>query len=432
MITVSGSLPDTTDAQPHAVKQIGSNDYYCYDANGIRTKTVRPGGITTYFPFPGYEETVNGASTIKRSSYSLAGQTIAMRVTGDPVSGNNGLFYVLSDHLGSTSVLSNSSGSLVAGSTTRYLPFGGYRGTAPTQTITDRDFTGQKENRELELLYYNARFYVPSIGKFASADTIVPDPVNPQGWNRYSYTINNPVKYIDPSGHCWGVASGLRNTFYGTTCNNLDMAITIVTSPDASVGEKVIAGGYIVVQGAAHACVAFCVPGAILIESAAATAVATTVGTAVCTNDGDCSNEVVAATNGVSSAANAIMADGNPTNEAQLGLEAFSRASEFGIKTFNQLGRLTRGTGLERHHIVEQRFADTLGITKPGNMPSIALTPKEHQVFTNAWREAIAYSNSSILPNTVSASVDDIWQAAQDIYSKYPVLTEAARKTIFE
>jgi hypothetical protein len=43
-----------------------------------------------------------------------------------------------------------------------YLPFGGYRpGSAPTQTITDRDFTGQKENMELGLLYYNARFYVP-------------------------------------------------------------------------------------------------------------------------------------------------------------------------------------------------------------------------------------------------------------------------------
>ena len=59
-----------------------------------------------------------------------------------------------------------------AGSTTRYLPFGSYR-TTPTQAVTDRDFTGQKENRELGLLYYNARYYLSGISRFASSDTIV-------------------------------------------------------------------------------------------------------------------------------------------------------------------------------------------------------------------------------------------------------------------
>jgi len=55
------------------------------------------------------------------------------------------------------------------------LPFGGYRpGTAPSQTITDRDFTGQRENMELGLLYYEARFYVPNTNRMVSPDTIVP------------------------------------------------------------------------------------------------------------------------------------------------------------------------------------------------------------------------------------------------------------------
>jgi hypothetical protein len=39
------------------------------------------------------------------------------------------------------------------------------------------------------------------LGRFLSADTIVPDGKNPQAFNRYAYTLNNPVKYIDPSGH---------------------------------------------------------------------------------------------------------------------------------------------------------------------------------------------------------------------------------------
>ncbi|MBE7531284.1 MAG: hypothetical protein HND44_18335 [Chloroflexi bacterium] len=88
------------------------------------------------------------------------------------------------------------------GSRPRYLPFGGYRpGSAPTQTITDRDFTGQRENMELGLLYYGARFYVPGLGRFASADTVVPNPANPQSYNRYSYVLNRALNFTDPTGH---------------------------------------------------------------------------------------------------------------------------------------------------------------------------------------------------------------------------------------
>ncbi len=142
---------------------------------------------------------VGQETVIKRSSYGIASQIAAIRVSGDPVSGNNGLTYFYNDHLGSNTALRKPDGSRVS---TYYLPFGGYRpGSAPTQTITDRDFTGQRENMELGLLYYQARFYVPAIGRFASADTIVPDPTNPQQFNRYTYVLNNPVRFSDPTGH---------------------------------------------------------------------------------------------------------------------------------------------------------------------------------------------------------------------------------------
>lgn len=50
---------------------------------------------------------------------------------------------------------------------------------------------------------YKARFYSPALMRFIQPDTIIPDQSNPQSWNRYSYVINNPIRYVDPSGHCF-------------------------------------------------------------------------------------------------------------------------------------------------------------------------------------------------------------------------------------
>jgi len=46
-----------------------------------------------------------------------------------------------------------------------------------------------------------ARMYDPELGRFISPDTIIPDPGNPQDLNRYAYVRNNPLAYVDPSGH---------------------------------------------------------------------------------------------------------------------------------------------------------------------------------------------------------------------------------------
>jgi RHS repeat-associated protein len=51
------------------------------------------------------------------------------------------------------------------------------------------------------LMDYKARFYSPYINHFTQPDTIVPDLLNPQTWNRYSYTQNNPLMFVDSSGH---------------------------------------------------------------------------------------------------------------------------------------------------------------------------------------------------------------------------------------
>ena len=136
----------------------------------------------------------------RRTSYAAAGQTVATRITSVPSQADDGLYYTYNDHLGSNSLMTTKSGSVVAGSLAKFAPFGGYR-TIPTQTLTDLGFTGHKENRDIGLTYMNARYYVPEIGRFASADTLVPEPSLPQSFNRYSYVNNNGLIYTDPSGH---------------------------------------------------------------------------------------------------------------------------------------------------------------------------------------------------------------------------------------
>jgi RHS repeat-associated protein len=67
-------------------------------------------------------------------------------------------------------------------------------------TPTDRLYTGQYE-AEAGLYFYNARWYDNYLNHFVQPDTIIPDPSNPQSWNRYAYVNNNPINYNDPSGH---------------------------------------------------------------------------------------------------------------------------------------------------------------------------------------------------------------------------------------
>jgi RHS repeat-associated protein len=80
----------------------------------------------------------------------------------------------------------------------KYYPYGD-RLESQGDLATDRLFTGQRLD-STGLYYYGARYYDPTIGRFISPDTIVQNPANPQTLNRYSYALNNPLRYIDPDG----------------------------------------------------------------------------------------------------------------------------------------------------------------------------------------------------------------------------------------
>ncbi len=175
------------------------------------------------------------------------------------------LTYLHGDHLGSASLATDASGTKITDSDTRYYPYGMTRpGLAGTGLPTDRRFTGQREETSLGLYDYGARPYAPALGRFISADSIIPGaasgsgggaatlgydsqtrltpltvnlgefvaqinaenreilqfgaffqwdartrqehnvpsgPSNPQALNRYAYCLNNPLRYVDPTGH---------------------------------------------------------------------------------------------------------------------------------------------------------------------------------------------------------------------------------------
>jgi RHS repeat-associated protein len=143
--------------------------------------------------------------------YYQGGRRVAMR-RSPAGSGDGVLIYLHGDHLGSTSLTTNETGGIVA--RVLYYPYGetryeagpgGTGGTLPT----DYQYTGQKREQGIGLYDYNARFYDPYLNRFISADTIVPEPGNPQSFNRYSCVYNNPLKYTDPTGHnCFQIVTG--------------------------------------------------------------------------------------------------------------------------------------------------------------------------------------------------------------------------------
>ncbi len=126
-----------------------------------------------------------------------------MRVEGDPARSNNGLYYLFSDHLGSTSITEklNTDGSLSKFSETRYKAWGEIRYSSGAMP-TDFTYTGQRSEMDsIGLMYYGARWYDPYITQFSQPDSIIPDPYNPLDWNRYAYARSNPVRFTDPTGH---------------------------------------------------------------------------------------------------------------------------------------------------------------------------------------------------------------------------------------
>jgi RHS repeat-associated protein len=171
-----------------------------YTSGGAAT-TIYVGGIL--------EKVTTSAGTDFRHMIRAGGSTI---IVSRQTSGTNSTHYVMSDHLGSSSAITNSAGGILVNSS--FEAFGKRRGSnwtgSPSSgdwtaiaSTTRRGFTDHTMLDNLALIHMNGRLYDPLLGKMISADPTVPG-VSTQDFNRYAYVRNNPLSLSDPSGFAPG------------------------------------------------------------------------------------------------------------------------------------------------------------------------------------------------------------------------------------
>ncbi len=110
-----------------------------------------------------------------------------------------------------------------------------WRSNSPAEVlqsaITNRGYTGHEEITEVNLIHMNGRVYDQQLGRFLSADPHIQAPYLVNSFNRYSYVMNNPLKYTDPTGFSWSetissawnsICSSVSSFFGGSSSSNSD------------------------------------------------------------------------------------------------------------------------------------------------------------------------------------------------------------------
>ncbi len=134
---------------------------------------------------------------------------IALVITN--TNGPKQIYLLAKDHLGSITGLIDTTGKVVGEYS--FDPWGRRRDPNDwsyifsDSVISNRGFTTHEHLDEFRLIHMNGRLYDPQLGRFLNPDPIISDPSSIQNYNRYSYCLNNPLKYTDPTGY-WPVEGG--------------------------------------------------------------------------------------------------------------------------------------------------------------------------------------------------------------------------------
>ena len=195
----------------------GEKEYAVYPEPAERSKMTVSGSTANYtrvYIGGNYEHEKNGNTTTERlylGGTPYSAPSVAIRTN----SGAWQLHYIHRDHIGSIVAVSDANGNASGntGETRSYDAWGRLRDPSTLQPfaynaqptlLLRRGYTGHERLPEFGLINMNARLYDPVTGRFLSPDPYVQAPDFSQSYNRYSYCINNPLIYTDPSGELLG------------------------------------------------------------------------------------------------------------------------------------------------------------------------------------------------------------------------------------
>jgi RHS repeat-associated protein len=206
-----------------ALGVLGATTTYAYDWAGNRVSQT--GTTTTYlYPFKWHSvasSTGTGAKFATTTDYVFNGgslvATVDQQYASGVATGSARTLYMHPDHLGSTNVVTNASGTVVQ--TLDYYPYGGTRinSTSGNYSGAGRQYVNRFADQS-SLDYLNARYYDSARGQFLTEDPVFwsnhQNHFDPQSLNSYSYAEDNPITKIDPDGQAASLAeiiSSLRS-----------------------------------------------------------------------------------------------------------------------------------------------------------------------------------------------------------------------------
>jgi RHS repeat-associated protein len=177
--------------------------HYGPDEQRIKTEYKINGQptLTRYFPGGGLEVEVSANGSERWLHYLPGGGLYVC----DKEFNKIGMYYVLTDYLGSWDKVISETGSPIEEYS--FDPWGRRRNPVnwtysgvPSSFIFDRGYTGHEMLDAFGLVNMNGRMYDPVLGRMLSPDNYVSSPGSTQAFNRYSYALNNPLIITDPSG----------------------------------------------------------------------------------------------------------------------------------------------------------------------------------------------------------------------------------------
>lgn len=227
----------------------GATAVYVYDAFGNRVQRIVSGLDDEYiYDNEGHINTVLGNGVMERMYIYMNGQPLAEYF-------ENTTYFVHSDHLGSTRLLTQQDGSHAVRESDDYYPYG--EQLPPTGGTAGRlKFTGKERDNESGLDNFGARYYGSSLGRFMRPDDPFADQDtgDPQSWNLYSYVRNNPLSNTDPSGNACVQGSDGKysdDNSGGESCAQVDVN-NATTGPSVTVQATTDDVSYQLASGVAN------------------------------------------------------------------------------------------------------------------------------------------------------------------------------------